>query len=101
MVIGIISDSHDNMPNIYKALEYFKQQGITTLIHCGDVCAPGVMREIAQKFGGTMHLVYGNVDGDREKMETLPEGSRGNGNDRTVRRRVLRPRPQALGKADW
>jgi len=71
MLIAIISDSHDNLPNIYKALDYFKQQGITTLIHCGDVCAPGVMREIAQKFGGRVHLVFGNVDGDREKMKEL------------------------------
>lgn len=73
MLLGIISDSHDNLPNIYQALDYFKQQGIDTVIHCGDVCAPGVMREIVQKFGGRMHLVYGNVDGDREKMEALAE----------------------------
>ena len=74
MLIGIISDTHDNLPNIYQALNYFEQQGITTMIHCGDVCAPSVMREIAQKFGGTMHLVYGNVDGDREKMQELAKG---------------------------
>ena len=73
MKIAIISDSHDNLPNIYKALDYIKKQGITTLIHCGDVCAPSVMREIAQKFGGQMHLVFGNVDGDQKKMKELAE----------------------------
>jgi len=71
MKFAIISDSHDNLPNIYKALDYIKKQDITTMIHCGDVCAPAVMKEIAEKFNGTMHLCFGNVDGDREKMHQL------------------------------
>ena len=71
MKIAIFSDSHDNMPNIEKAIEYVKFKGISKLIHCGDVCAPAVMREIANLFDNEMHLVYGNVDGDRDKMEQL------------------------------
>jgi len=71
MKFAIISDSHDNLPNIYKMLDFLKKENITTLIHCGDVCAPSVMKEIASKFGGQMHLVFGNVDGDREKMVEL------------------------------
>ena len=71
MKFAIISDSHDNLPNIYKALDYIKKQGINTIIHCGDVCAPSVMKEIAEKFDGEIHLTYGNVDGDRELMEKL------------------------------
>ena len=71
MKIGVISDSHDNVPNIETAIKYFKERGITTVIHCGDVCAPSVMKFIAEQFGDTMHLVYGNVDGDQKKMEEL------------------------------
>jgi len=74
MKIGIISDSHDNMPNIYKVLDYFKIQKVQQLIHCGDVCAPSVMVEIAKNFPGQFHLVFGNVDGDREKMKELADG---------------------------
>lgn len=73
MIIGIISDSHDNMPNIYKAIEFFKKEKINTVIHCGDVCAPSVMKEMAEKFSGEIHLCFGNVDGDRLKMEELAE----------------------------
>lgn len=69
MKIAIISDSHDNLPNIYKALNYCKQQGIELVIHCGDVCAPGALREFGKNFSGEIHLVYGNVDGDHEGME--------------------------------
>lgn len=71
MLLGIISDTHDNLPNIYSALDFFKKQGITTIIHCGDVCAPSVMKEIAEKFSGAVHLVFGNVDGDTQKMKEL------------------------------
>ena len=71
MRFAIISDSHDNLPNIYKALDYITSQGIDLIIHCGDVCAPSVMTEIAQKFSGQFHLVFGNVDGDQEKMKEM------------------------------
>ena len=69
MKLAIISDSHDNLPNIYKALDYLKKQGIKTIIHCGDVCAPAALREFAKNFSGQIHLVYGNVDGDHEGFE--------------------------------
>ncbi|OGF20453.1 hypothetical protein A2Y83_04865, partial [Candidatus Falkowbacteria bacterium RBG_13_39_14] len=44
---------------------------ISEIIHCGDVCAPGALREIAGNFKGKIHLVYGNVDGDHEGMEKI------------------------------
>ena len=72
--IAIISDSHDNLANIYKMLDYLKKEKIKIMIHCGDVCAPSVMKEIADKFDGEIHLVFGNVDGDQEKMKELAEG---------------------------
>lgn len=71
MRIAIISDSHDNLTNIYKAIEWMNKNGISEIIHCGDVCAPGALREIANNFKGKIHLVYGNVDGDHEGMEAL------------------------------
>ncbi|MAF13687.1 MAG: YfcE family phosphodiesterase [Parcubacteria group bacterium] len=71
MKFAIISDSHDNVPNIDKALAHIKKQNIKTIVHCGDVCAPGVMKYIAEQYNGEIHLTYGNVDGDRELMEEL------------------------------
>jgi len=71
MQIAIISDSHDNLATIEKALPYLAKRGCEVLLHCGDVCAPSVMREIATNWNKPMHLVYGNVDGDRTTMQTL------------------------------
>lgn len=71
MKIAIISDSHDNIPNIDKMLDFIKKQGVKTIIHCGDVCAPSVMKYLAEKFDGQIHLVFGNVDGDHDMMNQL------------------------------
>ncbi|MFC1687220.1 metallophosphoesterase [Patescibacteria group bacterium] len=72
MLIGIISDSHDNIENISKVLEWFNKQGIKTLLHCGDLCAPSILVNVlAEKFPGTINVVFGNVDGDRFLMQKL------------------------------
>ncbi len=71
MKIAIISDSHDNLPNIYKAIEWMNKNDIQEIIHCGDVCSPAALREIAKNFKGKIHLAYGNVDGDHEGMERI------------------------------
>jgi len=70
MQIGIISDSHDNLPNIYKALDYFKQRGVEQIIHCGDISAGSVLVEISQKFDGHTDVILGNVHGGEKNMFT-------------------------------
>ncbi len=74
MKIAIISDSHDNLPNIYKAIEYLGKQNIEHMIHCGDVCAPAVLREFGEKFKGEIHVCFGNVDGDQKKDREIAAG---------------------------
>jgi len=71
MKIAIVSDSHDNLPNAYKAMEHIKKQGISTLIHCGDVCAPSVLEEFAKIFNGKIFVTCGNVDGDHEGFKRV------------------------------
>ena len=72
MKIAIISDSHDNLPNIEKAIKYINKQKISTIIHCGDVCAPVILGEFAKLFKGKeIHVVKGNVDGDIEGFKVM------------------------------
>jgi predicted phosphodiesterase len=40
MRIGIISDTHDNMPLIKRACELFNAREVQMVLHCGDYCAP-------------------------------------------------------------
>lgn len=69
MKLAIISDTHDNIENISRVLSWIKKQGIETVLHCGDVCAPiTLVKSILDHFEGTLHLVFGNIDGDRFLM---------------------------------
>ena len=67
MKIGVLSDTHDNLTNIRKAVEIFSKNGVEALIHGGDFCSPFTLAEfkpLADK-GVKMHAVFGNNDGDR------------------------------------
>ena len=71
MKIAIISDTHDNVPNLEKALKWMKENKIETVIHCGDLCAPSILKTIlAPQFTGPIHLVFGNVE-DRDLTPQL------------------------------
>lgn len=61
MKIGIMSDSHDHMLNIQQALGMMKEMGVTALLHCGDFCAPYVVKALADS-GLDIHLVFGNTN---------------------------------------
>jgi hypothetical protein len=64
MKIAILSDSHDNIPNLRAAVDYCNKIGVSMLIHCGDLISPFMLEELA-RFGGAVHLVYGNNVGDQ------------------------------------
>jgi len=71
MKIAIISDSHDNVPNMEKALKYINDQKIKTIVHCGDLCAPSMLISvIVPNFKSKIYLVNGNV-GDPELLEEI------------------------------
>ena len=59
--IGVISDSHDNIGNLKKAFVMMKEQGVEVLIHCGDFCAPFMIKELEDS-GFKVHCVFGNTD---------------------------------------
>ncbi|MGA2481305.1 MAG: metallophosphoesterase [Spirochaetia bacterium] len=67
MKIGVLSDTHDHLTNIRKAVEIFSKNGVEALIHGGDFCSPFVMAEFKPlaDAGLKMHAVFGNNDGDR------------------------------------
>jgi uncharacterized protein len=62
MRIAILSDSHDNLWNLRPAVEH-ASGAADAMIHCGDLCSPFVMDELA-KFPGPVHIVFGNNDAD-------------------------------------
>ena len=67
MRIGVLSDTHDNLDNIRKAVEVFSKNGVEVIIHGGDFCSPFTLAEFRPLVaaGVKMHAVFGNNDGDR------------------------------------
>ncbi|MGL4549745.1 MAG: YfcE family phosphodiesterase [Gemmataceae bacterium] len=62
MKIGVLSDTHDQVERVYRALALFRDAGVQTLLHCGDITDPATVRAFT---GWTAHFVYGNCDWNR------------------------------------
>jgi putative phosphoesterase len=62
MKIGIISDTHDNLELAEKAVEFFEENKVDKVVHCGDMIAPFT----AELFDGDFdfYAVRGNNDGE-------------------------------------
>ncbi len=70
MLVGILGDTHDNLPMIRRALSYFQGAGVDCLIHAGDFVAPFALKEIL-KYNGVVYAVFGNNDGERAGLRKL------------------------------
>ncbi len=64
MKVGILSDSHDNLTNLRKAVEALNDAGVTHALHAGDFIAPFVANEL-EKLRCPLLGVFGNNDGER------------------------------------
>lgn len=71
MNIAIISDVHDNAPNLQKALSWMVKHKVEQIIHCGDLSSPQIMLPIfAKNFKNHIHMVFGNVD-DKDAANSM------------------------------
>lgn len=59
MKIGILSDTHDHRANTLAALAIFRAEGVSQLLHCGDITTPGLVAVFA---GWPITFVTGNMD---------------------------------------
>lgn len=62
MRLGVISDIHDNLPNLEAAIAHLNTSA-DVLLCCGDLCSPFVM-DVLRKFAGPVHIIFGNNDAD-------------------------------------
>jgi putative phosphoesterase len=73
MLIGIMSDTHDNMPQIKKAVDLFNERNVGHAIHAGDFTSPftfRILKELRCNFTG----IFGNNDGDKLLLHHMSEG---------------------------
>ena len=66
-LVGIVSDTHDNLPAIHRAVEVFNDAGCSLIVHAGDYIAPFTAREF-EKLTGEFVGVFGNNDGEKKGL---------------------------------
>jgi putative phosphoesterase len=73
MLFGVVSDSHDRLPAIDRALALFRERGVEAVVHPGDIISPFAAKRLLA-WAGPLHVVYGNNDGERAGLkELLPQ----------------------------
>lgn len=71
MKIAIISDTHDRLDNIEKALKYINEQKAEVLVHAGDLAHSETLEYVCKKFHGEIYYIGGNADIDVEEIHGL------------------------------
>ncbi len=73
----IMSDSHDNLPKIKKAVELAKEKKCSLILHLGDIVSPFVAPIIFES-GIEFQGVFGNNDGEllflSQKFKNIRKG---------------------------
>lgn len=86
-MIGILSDSHDNMNAIRKAVEFFNEKKVKAVLHAGDLVSPFTARAF-KELEPKLYFVFGNNDGDKvtltKRFEEIGATSCGNFGDLTI-----------------
>ena len=73
MLLGIISDTHDDMEAIKKVVEFFNRKDVSHVLHAGDIVSPftfEVLGGLKAGFSG----IFGNNDGDRLLLTNKSRG---------------------------
>jgi putative phosphoesterase len=59
-----MSDSHDNLNAIRKAVELFNEREVKAVLHAGDIISPFTVRAF-KELNSKLYYVFGNNDGDK------------------------------------
>lgn len=64
VLVGLISDTHDNLEAIRRAVEIFNARKVELVLHAGDFNAPFTVKAF-KPLKAKLIGVFGNVDGER------------------------------------
>jgi len=71
MRIGLISDTHDNLVALDRALAALEAAGVEAVIHAGDFCSPFALKLLLGRLRVPLLGVFGNNDGERRGLARL------------------------------
>lgn len=68
--LAILSDTHDHLERIGKAVALLQGRGAEGLLHLGDFVAPFALKAVL-KFNGPLYAIFGNNDGEKKGLKNL------------------------------
>lgn len=74
MLVGIVSDTHDDMDAIRKLVDVFNSAGVSHVLHAGDIVSPFTF-EVLDGLKCPFTGIFGNNDGDRLLLKKNSKGS--------------------------
>lgn len=72
MKVGIMSDTHDNIPNIERAVNVMNDVNVDVVIHLGDHVSPFSL-DIFGDIDAERHAIFGNNDGDIATLKRIAD----------------------------
>jgi hypothetical protein len=75
-MIGVISDTHDNLEMVRRAVRLFNDAGCSLVVHAGDFVAPFTAREL-HALKCPVRAVFGNCDGEKHGLAAAFQGKGG------------------------
>ncbi|MBF0127204.1 MAG: YfcE family phosphodiesterase [Magnetococcales bacterium] len=70
MKIGLISDSHDHLDHLERAVALFRERGVERIWHAGDIVCPAMVLALR---GFDLRGVFGNNDGEKLGLRRAAE----------------------------
>jgi len=70
MLVGVLSDTHDNLPMIERATACLRARGVELLLHAGDYVSPFALKLI-MRAGIPLIGVFGNNDGEKPGLQSV------------------------------
>jgi putative phosphoesterase len=69
MRIGVVSDTHDHLPNVARIVELLNAARVERVVHTGDITQPATL-ELLARLDAPLWGVFGNNDqGERPALE--------------------------------
>ena len=73
MLVGVISDTHDNLDKVRIAARIFFKKRINTVLHLGDIIAPFTLRVFREEGIEKLIAVFGNNCGEKLGLKRVAD----------------------------
>tara|TARA_B100001123_G_C15299630_1_gene1020544 strand:- start:505 stop:996 length:492 start_codon:yes stop_codon:yes gene_type:complete len=70
MLLGVVSDTHNNIRNVNNAISIFNKENVDVVIHTGDICKPQTLK-LFSKLNCPLIGVFGNNDRIETGLEEI------------------------------